>query len=87
MEGLPRFPGGVKNLTARNSSEMLGEQIGMKRVPVRALKLPITSKCTVFRCEAIRDGKRSLKQVFWVETAGFWVNVFGRFGADFFGCP
>ena len=31
---------GVKNLTARNSPDMLGENIGMKRALVQALKLP-----------------------------------------------
>ena len=66
--------GGVKNLTARNSPDMLGEKIGMKRVPVRALKLPTTSKCIVFQGEAIRDDGKSPKSLFGVETGrkGFY---------------
>ena len=79
--------GWVKNLTARNSPDMLGEKIGTKRVPVRALNIPTISKCTVFRGEAIRDDGRSPNPVFWVETAGFRVDVFGRCLVDFLGCP
>ena len=78
---------GVKNLTARNSPDMLGEKICTKRVPVRALNIPTISKCTVFRGEAIRDDGKSPNPVFWVETAGFRVDVFGRFSEFFFGAP
>ena len=42
---------GGKNLTARNSPDMLGDRIGMKGVPVGALKLPSTSKCIVFKAK------------------------------------
>ena len=44
---------------------MLGAKIGMKRVPVRALKLPTMSICIVFQGEAIGDGGKSPKPYFW----------------------
>ena len=50
---------GVKNLTARNSPDMLGDKIGMKQVPVRALNAPYSSKCIAFQGEAIRDDGKS----------------------------
>ena len=66
---------------------MLGDKIGLKRVPVRALKLPTTSKCTVFQGEAIGDDGKSPKTLFWVETASFRVEVFDGFWSFFFGAP
>ena len=74
---------GAKNLTARKSPDMLGGKMGTKRVPVRALKLPYPSKCTVFQGEAIRDNGRSPKALFGVETASFRVNIFDEFLVDF----
>ena len=68
---------GVKNLTARNSPDMLGDKIGMKQIP--ALNAPCSSKCIVFQGEAIRDDGKSPNPLFWVETADFRV--------DFLGCP
>ena len=56
---------------------MLGAKIGMKRVPVRALKLPTISICIVFQGEAIGDNGRSPKALFWVETASFRVEIRG----------
>ena len=76
---------GAKNLTARKSPDMLGGKMGTKRVPVRALKVPYSSKCTVFQGEAIRDDGKSPNPLFWVETADFQVDIFGRFLVDFFG--
>ena len=67
------------------SPDMLGEKIGMKRVPVRALKLSTASKCTAFQGEAIRDDGRSPNPLFCVETADFRVDVFGLF-LDLLGC-
>ena len=55
---------GVKKLTARNSPDMLGDKIGMKQVPVRALNAPYSSKSTVFQGEAIRDDGRSPNPLF-----------------------
>ena len=78
---------GVKNLTARNSPDMLGDKIGMKQVPVRALNAPYSSKCIVFQGEAIRDDGKSPNPLFWVETDSFRVDVFGRFLVDFLVCP
>ena len=68
---------GVKNPAARNSPDMLGETIGMKWAPVRALKLPTISICIVFQGEAIGDDGKSPKPLFWVETADFRVDIFG----------
>ena len=67
---------GEKNLTARNSPDMLGDKIGMKWAPVRALKLPTISICIVFQGEAIGDDEKSPKPLFWVEPADFQVEVF-----------
>ena len=78
---------GAKNLTARKSPDMLGSKMGTKRFPVRALKVPYSSKCTVFRGEAIRDDGKSPNPLFGVETADFQVNIFNRFLVDFLGCP
>ena len=61
--------------------------MGTKRVPVRALKLPYPSKCTVFQGETIRDNGRSPKALFWVETASFRVEVFDGILVDFLGAP
>ena len=61
--------------------------MGTKRVPVRALKPPTISICIVFQGEAIGDDGKSPKPLFWVETAGFWVDIFGGFLVDFFGSP
>ena len=85
MAGLPTCPRGGGNLTARNLPDVLGGKMGTKRVPVRALKLPYPSKCTVFQGEAIRDNGRSPKALFWVETASSRGDIFGRFLVDFFG--
>ena len=74
---------GAKNLTARKSPDMLGGKMGTKRVPVRALKVPYSSKCTVFRGEAIRDDGKSPNPLFWVETADFRADIFGRFSVIF----
>ena len=74
---------GVKNLTARNSPDMLGDKIGMKQVPVQALNAPYSSKCIVFQGEAIRDDGKSPNPLFWIETADFRVDIFGQF----FGVP
>ena len=88
MASLPTCPRGWgKNLTARSLPGMLGDEIGMKRVPVRALKLPTISTCIVFQGEAIGDDGKSPKPLFRVETASFWVDIFGRFWVDFLGCP
>ena len=75
--------GGVQNLTARNSSDNLGTKIDMKRVPVRALKLRPHQNAQFFQGEAIQDHGRSPNIIFWVETAGFQVDVFERL----FGMP
>ena len=53
--------GGVKKFTARIMPDMLGAKIGTKRVPVRAPDTLTISKCTVFRCEAVRDDGRPPK--------------------------
>ena len=79
--------GGVKNLTAKKSPDMLGEKIGTKRFPVRAPNIPTISKCTVFQGEAVRDDGRSPKPLFGNETASFWVAVFGQFICGFLGVP
>ena len=79
--------GGGKDLTARIVPDMLGGKMGMKMVPVRALNAPTISKCTVLRGEANRDDGRSPNPLFWVETEGFRVDIFGRFLVDFLGCP
>ena len=50
---------GIKNLTARIVPDMLGGKMGRKVVPVRALRVSTISKCTVFRCEAVRDDGRA----------------------------
>ena len=78
---------GVKKLTARNSPDMLGDKIGMKQVPVRALNAPYSSIVIVFQGEAIRDDGKSPSLVVGVERAGFRVDVFGRFFVDFWGAP
>ena len=78
---------GGENLTARNLPDMLGDKIGMKWAPVRALKLPTISICIVFQGEAIGDDGKSPKPLFWVETADFRVDIFGRFLVDFWGAP
>ena len=79
--------GGGKNLTARIVPDMLGRKTGTKRVPVGAVNAPTISKCTALRGEAVRDDGRSPNPLFWVETEGFRVDIFGRFFVDFFGCP
>ena len=76
-----------KNLTARNLPDMLGDKIGMKWAPVRALKLPTISICIVFQGEAIGDDGKSPKPSFWVETASFRVEGFDGFLVDFLGAP
>ena len=78
---------GAKNLTARKSPDMLRGKIGTKRAPGRALNISTILKRTVFLGEAVRDDGRSPNPLFWVETAGFRVDIFGRFLVDFFGCP
>ena len=78
---------GRKNLTARNLPDMMGDEIGMKWDPVRALKLPTISICIVFQGEAIGDGGKSPKTLFWVERASFWVEAFDGFLVDFLGAP
>ena len=78
---------GVKNLTARDVPDMLGGKMGMKRVAVRALKAPSTISCAKFRGEAIREDERSPGPLFWVETADFRVDFFGRFFLDVWGAP
>ena len=50
-----------KHLTAGNLPDMLGDKIGMKRAPVRALKLPTVSIGIVFQGEAIGDDRKSPK--------------------------
>ena len=67
---------GGKNLTARILPDMLGDKIGMKWPPVRALKLATISICIVFQGEPIGDDGKSPKPLFWVETASFRVEVF-----------
>ena len=79
--------GGGKNLTARIVPDMLEGKMGTKMVPVGALNAPTISKCTALRGEANRDDGRSPNPLFWVKTAGFRVNIFGRFLVDFLGCP
>ena len=69
--------GGGKNLTARNSPDMLGGKIAMKWAPMRALKLPTISIHIVFHGEAIGDDGKSPKPLFGVEKASFRVEVFG----------
>ena len=78
---------GGKNLTARIVPDMLGGKTGTKVVPVGALNAPTISKCTALRGEANRDDGRSPNPLFWVETEGFRVDIFGRFLVDFLGCP
>ena len=77
---------GVKNLTARIVRDMLGGKMGMKRVPVRALKVSTISISTVFRDEAIREDGRSPEPLFWV-VSDFRVDFSGRFLVDFWGAP
>ena len=79
--------GGGKNLTARIAPDMLGSKMGTEMVPVRALSTPTTSRCTALRGEAVRDDGRSPNPLFWVETEGFRVDIFGKFLVDFLGCP
>ena len=69
---------GVKNLTARVVPEMLGSKMGMKWVPVRALKVSTISISTVFRGEAIREDGRSPEPLFGVERVDFRVYFFFR---------
>ena len=76
-----------KNLAARNLPDMLGDKIGMKWPPVRALKLPTISICIVFQGEAIGDDGKAPKPLFWVETASFRVEVFDGFLVNFLGAP
>ena len=78
---------GAENLTARKSPDMLGGKMGTKRAPVTALKVPYSSKCTVFRREAVRDDGKSPNPLFWVETADFRADILGRFLVDFCGAP
>ena len=78
---------GGKNLTARIVPDILGGKMGTKVVPVGALNASTISKRRVLRGEAIRDNGRSPNPLFGVETAGFRVDVFGRFLVDFLGCP
>ena len=66
---------------------MLGKEIGMKRVPVRALKLPTISKYIVFQGEAIRDDGKSPNPLFCVKTADFRADIFGNILVDFWGAP
>ena len=68
--------GGVKNLTARIAPDMLGSKMGMKRVPVRALKVPTISNSTVFRGEAIREDARLPEPSFWLEMPDFRADFF-----------
>ena len=70
---------GVKHLTARIAPGMLGSKMGMKWVPMRALKVPTISNSKVFRGEAIRDDGRLPEPLFWVEIADFRVDFFGGF--------
>ena len=88
-KGSPFMAWGVggKNLTARIVPDTLGGKMGAKVVPVRAVNAPTISKCTARRDEANRDDRRSPNPLFWVETAGFQVDIFGRFFVDFLGCP
>ena len=79
--------GGGKNLTARNLPDMLGDKIGMKWAPVRALKLPTISICIVFQGEAIVDDGKSRKPLFCIETKSFRGEVFDVFFVDFWGAP
>ena len=72
---------------ARKSPDMSGGKMGTKRVPVTALKVPYSSKCTVFRGEAVRDDEKSPNPLFGIETADFRVDIFGRFLVDFWGAP
>ena len=81
------WEGGVKNLTARIAPDMLGSKMGTETVPVRVLSTPTISKCTALRGEAVRDDGRSPNLLFCVETAGFRVDIFGRFLVDFVGVP
>ena len=76
---------GVKNLTARIAPDMLGSKMGTKMVPVRALNTPTISKCTALRDEAVRDDGRSPDPLFWLEMAGFRVDIFDRFLVDLLG--
>ena len=78
---------GAKNLTARIVPDMLGSEMGTKMVPVGALNAPTISKCTALRGEANHDDGRSPNPLFWLETEGFRVDIFGRFLVDFLGCP
>ena len=74
---------GGKHLTARNLPDVLGDKIGMKWAPVRALKLPTISNCIVFQGEAIGNDGKAPKPLFWVETQSFRVEVFDGFLVDF----
>ena len=67
----------MKTLPARNSPDMLGEKIGMKQAPVRALKLPTISICIVFQGEAIGDDGKSPKPLFWCQNEQKNCNVWG----------
>ena len=78
---------GVKNLTARNSPDMLGDKIGMKQVPVRALKLPTISICIVFQGEAIRDDRKSPNPFILGRSGKFPGRLFRQFVGGFLGCP
>ena len=85
--GLENEPKRAEKCSYLIAPDMLGAKIGMKWVPVRALKLPTISICIVFQGEAIGDDGKSPKPLFWVETADFRVDIFGRFLVDFWGAP
>ena len=85
--GLENEPKRAEKCSYLIAPDMLGAKIGMKWVPVRALKLPTISICIVFQGEAIGDDGKSPKPLFWVETASFWVEVFDGFLVEFLGGP
>ena len=67
---------GLKNVFTC-SPDMLGAKIGMKWVPVRALKLPTISIGIVFQGEAIGDGGKSPKPYFWGQNGPKKIHVWG----------
>ena len=63
--GLENEPKRAEKCSYLIAPDMLGAKIGMKWVPVRALKLPTISIGIVFQGEAIGDGGKSPKPYFW----------------------
>ena len=66
---------GVENLIARNSPDMLGTKMRTEIAKKLRQNAPYSSKCVVFRGEAIRDDGKSPNALFCIETADFRVEA------------